>query len=164
VSEVHVKGLAELQQFLDQVPPKIEANIMRGALRAGMNVVKPVAKANIHSVSGQLAAGLAVGTQHKGSVVIGRLVARGKHAFIARWVEFGTAAHLIKARFGRSLNLGGVFAKSARHPGAAPHPFLRPALDTQAQAAVIAAGEYIKDRLSTKHGLDTSHVMIEGDQ
>ena len=41
---------------------------------------------------------------------------------------------------------------------------MRPALDSQATRAVVAAGEYIKRRLATKHGLDTSGVMIEGDE
>jgi hypothetical protein len=41
---------------------------------------------------------------------------------------------------------------------------MRPALDAQASAAVVAAAEYMKDRLATKHGLDTSDVVIEGDE
>jgi HK97 gp10 family phage protein len=162
--EVHVKGLKDLQKFLDQLTPKMEANIMRGALRAGMNVVKPVAAANIHPVSGLLAAGLKIFTRIRGGVVSASLRATGKHAFVARWVEFGTRAHDIVAKLGGSLFFGGVFTKVVNHPGARPKPFMRPALDGQAQAAVIAAGNYIKDRLAKKEGLDTSHVMVEGDE
>ncbi len=162
--DVHVRGLAELQKFLDQLPAKIEANVMRGALRAGMNVVKPAAQSGVHSVSGELAKGLRVGTKRKGGVVISYLRARGPHGFVARWVEYGTAAHPIVSRGGHSLAFGGRFVKSVLHPGAKPKPFMRPALDTQAQAAVIAAGEYTKNRLATKEGLDTSHVTIQGDE
>lgn len=195
MSEVHVKGLAELQKLLDELPAKIEKNIMRGALRAGANVVKAQAQANIHSVSGELARSLRVSTNAKGGKVIAKVVA-GK-GFGAKgtppknlplWVEYGTKAHLISvkdkpSRMTRrglkdfairtinkmiargSLVIGGnLVGPMVKHPGAAPNPFMRPALDTQAQAAVIAAGEYIKARLATQHGLDTADVMLEGDE
>lgn len=160
----NVKGLSDLQKFLDTLAPKVEANIMRGALRAGMTVVKPIAQANVHSVSGELAAGLKVGTRRRGSSVIAYLKATGPHRSIAHLVEFGTRAHLIAARARGWLEFGGLFAKSVQHPGAEPKPFLRPALDGQAQAAVIAAGVYIRDRLATKEGLDTAGIAIEGDE
>lgn len=162
--ETHVKGLSDLQTFMDQLAPKIEANVMRGALRAGMDVVKPIAQGNIHSVSGELAKGLKIGTRRKGSVVMAYLKTTGAHAFVAKWVEFGTRAHNIAAKAARSLSFGGIFAKSVAHPGAKPRPFMRPALDGQANAAVVAAAEYIKNRLATKEGLDTSAVLIEGDE
>jgi len=47
------------------------------------------------------------------------------------------------------------------HPGVMPKPFMRPALDAQSGAAVLAVGEYIKKRLATKNGLDTSEINIE---
>lgn len=157
----HVKGLADLQKFLDQLTPKLERNVMRGALRTGMNTVKPVAKANIRSVSGLLAKGLKVSTKAKGGAVTASLKATGKHRWLARFVEFGTAAHKIAARKVPALWFGGWFVKSVNHPGAKPHPFMRPALDSQAQNATVATGNYIKARLATKHGLDTADVTIE---
>ena len=162
--EIHVRGLQELQKFLDELTPKIERNVMRGSLRAGMNVVKPVAQADIHSVSGLLAAGLKVGTRARGGRVTASLKATGKHAYLAKWVEFGTSAHNIAAKRGGWLSFMNVFRKEIAHPGAKRRPFMRPALDGQAQNAVIAAAEYMKKRLATKEGLDTSHIMIEGDE
>lgn len=163
-NETHVKGLAELQKFMDQLPPKLEANVMRGALRAGMNQVLPVAKAGVHSVSGELAKGLKVGTRLRGHTVTASIKAKGKHGPVAHLVEFGTAAHLIAAKArGGALAFLGVFREFIRHPGARPKPFMRPALDGQAQNAVIASAEYMKKRLATKEGLDTSAVLIEGD-
>ena len=189
-SETHVKGLAELQKFLDQLAPKIERNVVRGALRAGMNVVKPVAQANVRSVSGLLASGLKVGTRARGGTVRARLRASGEHDYIAVMVEYGTRAHFISVqesekpinlrasvRQGRLvrasmttinrnvLMIGANFVgPTVHHPGAKPHPFMRPALDGQAQNAVVAAAEYMKKRLATKESLDTSHVTIEGDE
>ncbi len=168
---VHVTGLSQLQAFLDQLPVKIQKNVMRGALRAGMNVVKPVAQSDIHSISGALAKSLYVSTRTKGSTVTATLSAGrgfGKKGTPARnlplWVEFGTAAHNVAAKAGKSLAFLNVFRKDIHHPGARPKPFMRPALDQQAQPAVIAAAEYIKARLATKEGLDTSAVLIEGDE
>lgn len=162
MADVHVTGLRELNDFLDQLAPKLAKNVLRGSLRAGMNTIKPVAQQNVHSVSGELAKGLKVGTKARGGTVTASLKATGPHGWLARFVEFGTAAHNISAKTG-AMFFGGRFVKSVAHPGAKPHPFLRPALDQQAQTAVIAAAEYMKNRLASKHGLDTADVTIEGD-
>lgn len=160
-TEVHVKGLAELQQFLDQLPAKLEKNVMRGGLRAGMKVVLPQARQNIHSVSGELAAGLKISTRARSGFVIASLKSGGPHGFVARFVEYGTAAHFIAAGPGGGLRMpNNQVVAGVMHPGAAPRPFMRPALDSQASAAVVATGEYVKQRLSTKEGLDATDVEI----
>ena len=92
------------------------------------------------------------------------LKATGAHAHVAPWVEYGTKPHTITAKPGKALAIGGMYVHAVDHPGARPHPFMRPALDSQAQPAVIAAAEYMKARLATKHGLDTAHIRIEGDE
>lgn len=162
---VNVKGLEELQKFLDQVAPNVEANIMRGALRAGMSVVKPVAQNNVHSVSGELAKGLRIGTRNRGGVVTSNLRATGPHGPVAHLVEFGTRPHNISAKVkGGWLSFMNIFRKIVAHPGTKPKPFMRPALDSMATEAVIASAEYVKKRLATKQGFETSHIMIEGDR
>lgn len=160
---VHVKGLVELNKFLQTLPVKVEKNALRGALRAGMNVVKPVAQERARKASGEYARGLTVGTRSKGGRVTASLKPKGKHAFLGPFIEFGTRAHIIAAKTG-FLFFGGFFAKAVAHPGTKPHPHLRPALDSQAQNALIAAGEYLKKRLATKEGIDTSDIRVEGDE
>lgn len=164
--EINVTGLKELAQFLDELPAKIQKNIMRGALRAGMKVVQEEAKstAAFADKTGQLRAGLKIGTKSKGGAVTASLSAKGKHGYIARFIEYGVKTHTIKAKNGGALAFGGGVFQSVDHPGISPHPFLRPALDGQAQNAVIATAEYMKDRLATKHGLDTADILIEGDE
>lgn len=164
MAEVHVKGLKALNDLLQSLPVKIEKNVLRGALRAGMNTVKPVAQSNVHNVSGLLAKGLKVGTRARGGTVTANLKATGPHGYIAKFVEFGTRAHEIKPRRAKSLYVAGHFGMSVQHPGARPKPFMRPALDATASAAVVAAGEYMKKRLATKEGLDTAHITVEGDE
>jgi len=196
-TETHVKGLAELQKFMDQLAPKVERNVMRGALRAGANVIAKQARLNVHGVSGELVSTIRVGSRVVGSTVIGKVVAGGKRVgvftrlgFYAAMVEFGTKAHFISVQDSQkpinkslsdkrrklvlasmttinrmALRIANRFVgPTVFHPGAKPHPFMRPALDGQAQNAVVAAAEYMKKRLATKESLDTSHVTIEGDE
>lgn len=182
MAELHVKGLAALQRMLDELPPKLEGNIMRGALRAGMKIVKPVAASNVRSVSGELAAGLKISTRRRRGRVTASLKTKGDHGFVGRMVEFGTKAHFISVQASERginrrtgqivsmrtvnrnvLRIGANFVgPTVHHPGARPRPFLRPALDGQAGAAIVEMAEYIKRRL-TKEGLDTSEIMIIGE-
>ena len=164
MSDVHVKGLSDLQKFLDELPKKLQNNVMRGALRAGMKPIQDDAKAGVAVVSGLLRKGLKISTRVNGGTVTASLKATGKHAYIAKFVEFGTAAHRINAKDGGALSFGGNAVQHVDHPGAKAHAFMRPALDARAQDAVIAAAEYMKERLSTQGGLDTSGVTIEGDE
>lgn len=140
MSEVHVKGLAELQKILDTFPVKVEKNIMRGALRAGAKVVQQEAKLNARVLSGEMQRGIKIGTNVRRGVVIASVKAKGPHGPLAHLHEFGTKR--------------GVLSR----------PFMRPALDSQAQAAVVASGNYIKARLANKFGLDASYIMVEGDE
>jgi len=183
VSElIHVKGLSDLQKLLDGLPAKIEQNVLRGALRAGAAVVLDKAKAdcpvgvpNSENVrlyggyEGALRDSIRLSVRAKGGTVTASIKAGGKSkktkadVFYAHIVEYGAAAHLIKPQKGGWLSFLGIFAKSVQHPGIAPKPFLRGALDSRATAAVVAAAEYMKKRLATKQGLDTSDITIEAD-
>lgn len=180
---VHVKGLAELQQLMDQLPAKIEANVMRGAMRAGARVVLAEARQQVPVQDGDLRDSLRVGTRSRGGTVTASV--KTGH-YTARWVEFGTAFHLIKVRpedrpsrttrrgekkyslktINKMINRGSLaigkqfVGPVVSHPGAQAKPYLRPALDSQAQSALLAIGEYIKKRLATKHGVDTGDVVL----
>jgi HK97 gp10 family phage protein len=159
MSDVNIKGLAALQAALDSLPAKIEANIMRGALRAGAKVLATEAKGNIQSHSGKLAGSIRVSVALRRGTVKAAVKAGGRgkgkaSAFYAHMVEGGTQAHLITAPPGSALNVGGTLVRSVQHPGARAKPYLRPALDSRAMDAVEAAREYIRTRLASKHGID----------
>jgi bacteriophage HK97-gp10 putative tail-component len=167
--DIHVKGLSELQQFLDTLAPKIERNVLRGALRAGaVKELLPETQANLLAAgavkTGALIAGLKVKTRARGGRVEATVTATGPHAFIAKWIEFGVKAHNIPAKAGGWLFFNGIFARSVWHPGFKARGFMRRALDHSGGAAVIAAAEYMKQRLVTKAGLDTSDVTIALDE
>lgn len=185
--DTRVKGLSELQRFLDQLPVKLERNIMRGALRAGAKPILLDAKGRIHSVSGELAASLRISTRARGRTVTARIISSGTPTQPNKpiWVEYGTRPHLIgvdkserpminsqpwtkAGKFVRAsmttvnrmvMKIGARFVSGVRHPGARPKPFMRPAMDTQSGASVVAAGVYIRSRL-TKEGLNASRIEI----
>ena len=137
--------MKELYDALEQLPVKLEKNVLRGAIRAG---AKPVAdearrKAPVlkdfdpRRIFGELAKSvreMATGVKNgivKGGVVAGgkSTVGRGKDKveadpFYAHMVEYGTV----------------------KMP---PQPFMRPAIDTRTQAAIDATAQYIRERLAS---------------
>jgi len=179
---IRVTGLSELQKFMDTLAPKLEANVMRGALRSGSKLIMEQAKANVPvgatasenarlygGYAGALRDSIRLGTRIKGHWVAARVIVGGKtkggaDVWYAHIIEYtGAKPHSITAKDRKGLSIGGLFFQSVQHPGMKARPFLRPALDHRAQPAVIAAAEYLKRRLATKEGLDTSEVRIEGD-
>jgi HK97 gp10 family phage protein len=180
----NIKGGAEMQRFLDTLPAKVERNIMRSALRAGAKPIAAAAKANVPVLDGDLRDSIRISTSAKGGTVTASVKAGSKKAWYWRFVEFGTAAHLISVpesektintrkgvHFGKAvsmttinrlvLKIGNFFVgPTVMHPGAKAKPFMRPALDSQANAALIATGEQVRKRL-TKEGLNASPIEVE---
>lgn len=176
---LNVKGLKELDDVLATLPVKIQRNVMRGGMRAGANVIKNEAKdrAPVSPPSGEgkrlyghymgaLRDSIKVSTSSRRGVIRAFIRAGGKNkktgadVFYAHMVEFGTAAHKI----GGKLKIFGRVISGVDHPGAPARPFLRPAMDAKFGEAVVAMAQYIKLRLSTKHGIDTSDINLEGEE
>lgn len=166
MAEFHVDGLAELEQFLDKLPKNIIEKVMRGGLRAGQVVILrdakdrcPVEEPSDYArkwgaYPGALRDSLRVGTPRvtADGNVVSRLTAGNKKAFYARWVEFGTKPHMIRARNGGALAIGGGAYKSVQHPGARPYPFFRTAVDLQSHAATQRVAEYLAGRVTKEIG------------
>lgn len=148
MSELNVKGLAELDKLLKELPAKVEGNIMRGAMRAGAKVFEDRAKQMVPVKSGQLRDSIKVSTRSKRGRVSATVTAGGKKAFYAHMVEFGTARHFIKPKSRKSLFFAGMAKEVVDHPGATAKPFMRPALDGGQAEAVNAAADYIRKRLA----------------
>jgi len=144
---VKITGLAELQKSLAALPARIEANVVRGALKAGAQVMVEEAKRQVPVRSGQLRDSIHVSsriTKRTGKVT-GNVVARARHAHL---VEFGTAAHWIKPKSRKSLFVAGLLRAVVSHPGARPRPFMRPALDRGWQPAIDRFAEYADKRVA----------------
>lgn len=179
---MNIKGLSDLDALLKQLPEKLERNVMRSALRAGAKHMAekvksniPVAKPNEVNVDkyggyeGALRDSVRIGTRSKRGVVTAYVRAggnsKGKSAdtYYAQWVEYGTTRHNIDSKHGY-LKINGRRVKApVSHPGAKPHPFMRPAVDSESENSVVVIGNTVKERLSTKHGLDTADIQV-GDE
>lgn len=182
MAEVKIKGLKELYDALQTLPVKLEQNVMRGALRAGAKVFEseikqtvPVAPPNEKNKrlyggrEGLLRDSVRVSVRVRRGQVTAIVKAGGKakgggDAYYARFVEFGTAAHYIRAKSAKGLTLNGAVFRGVMHPGARPKPFMRPAFDTQHVRAVEAAREYIRGRLASKHGIQIPGPGNETDE
>jgi HK97 gp10 family phage protein len=169
---IRIRGGKELGQFLQSLPLKIEKNIMRAALRAGAGVIAKEAKKNVPIKYGKLKKSIRTGSNAKKGHVEAYLLAGGrsskagkdKSAFYATFVEFGTAAHIIKGKDGGMLRFVAKDGKTIKtpqvsHPGAVAKPYMRPALDSKANEAVDAVAQKIRERL-TKEGIN--NVAPEG--
>ena len=184
MDDLYVGGLQELHKFLQTLPVKVETNIMRGALRAGAKVIEARAKAEApvgepskegrikyNLYRGALRDSVRVTTQRRGRWVRARVRAGGRNrktgadVWYAHLVEFtGTKKHRIKTRNANGLSIGGkgVFFKYVDHPGMPKNPFMRRAFDAESRNAIKVTANYIKRRLSTKHGLNSPDILSIG--
>ncbi len=168
--EFQIQGLDELKRQLDTLPAKIEGNVMRGALRAGVNVLKKEAEAHVPVKTGALRKSIRISFARKSQQygwLRAHLKAGNKDAWYAHLIEYGTASYYsgtgstvagpydIRASKGKSLFFAGLFSQAITHPGIRPQPFMRPALDKAAAPALDAVAHYIRNRLPrelAKHG------------
>lgn len=170
-----VRGRAEISAFIASLPDQLKDKVLRGAARAGANVIAKEAKATV--ISKEVESAIKVATATEDGRIIGKVQVKGRGAYIAPWLEYGTDPHFVAVadsqRNGLSvrkvneqtgdheaLKINGAFVTgTVFHPGARPHPFLRPALDIKEADALQAAQRYISTRI-TKAGVTGSD---EGD-
>lgn len=168
--DIQIRGAAELQRALTELPAKLEKNILRGALRAGAKVLEQEAKALTPVDDGKLRASVRVSAGAKKNGVVYAHVKAGDRkkggAWYAALVEFGTRPHIIRAdraKGGRAaarsirtannyikrgfLKIGEAFVSAVRHPGSRPAKFMSGAVDNKSRAAVDAIAAYIRTRL-----------------
>lgn len=150
--EFQIKGGKELDALLQQLPVEVETKILRNGLAAGAAVIRDEARALVHRRSGKLAAAIKTSrnTSKAGGYVVAKVKLKGPHSFLGNFLEYGVAAHKIWVGGGKdSLVINGVpIGKQVWHPGFGPMPFMRPALDGKAEAAVQAVGDYLTRYLS----------------
>jgi len=141
--EFEVQGLKELYATMNELPVKVEKNIMRGMIRAAAKPIYEEARRRApvlqsldpRRVFGALAKSIHIrSVQVKNGNVVGGVAAggtakvgRGKNkveadAFYARFVEYGTVKTPAQA-------------------------FMRPAIDTKTPEAIAAGAEYAKERV-----------------
>jgi HK97 gp10 family phage protein len=148
MSEIEVTGLAGLQALLDELPARIESNVVRGGLRSAAKVVEMEAKRLCPvGKTGDLRDSIRVTLRSKHGHISATVKAGNAKAFYAHMVEFGTARHWIKPKNRKSLFVAGLLREAVDHPGAKKEPFMRPAIDGKADEAIDAMAAYLRDRI-----------------
>lgn len=143
-----ITGLAEINKILQELPVKVEVQIIRGMLRAATKPIEARAKQLVPIVSADLLNSIKVSTRSRNGAVTATLRAGDKKAFYAHIVEYGSVAHVIKPKKNKkTLLVAGVPVLSVNHPGSKKTPFMRPAMDETQQEAVQAALDYAKKRI-----------------
>lgn len=166
--EVNINGLKELDASLKLLPEKMQRNVLRAALRAGSKEIADEAKRLAPVKSGRLRDSIRVTSRIKYGQPTAKVVAGGrskdkkKSAWYAHFIEFGTAAHIVRAKTAKALAFGNTRVFEVQHPGGQKKPFLRPAADTKARAALGRFAEYVRGRL-TKEGLEIPDPEPETD-
>jgi len=164
VTETRIEGLADLHKLLQELPAKVEGNVMRGALRAALAEVLMEAQNEVPVDDGVLINSLRIrfrSRSQKHGVVRMHLTAGDRKAWYAGLIEFGTG-QFYAGRGGRSkrkayeikprkregaLFFGGTVRASVTHPGIRPNPFMRRSFDQAQGRALDTMKRYIATRL-----------------
>lgn len=119
-SSVKVTGLRELNDVLSKLAPNVQKRVAGNAIRAGARLVATDAKRRVPVDTGQLKRSIVVRAAKGVRTGVGAVVAILRpRSRIAHLIEFGTSK-------------------------TAAQPFLRPALDSQAQPAIRKVGEILR--------------------
>ena len=142
-----VTGRAELDRYFDQLASKAQTALVLPALEAGAEVIKVAAQENLERSgaiqTGKLRDGIVVEAEVKNGKATVAVECTGEHAFVAHWIEYGTAAHVIAPEVKKALTVNGMLFNNVKHHGAKAKPFLRPALDAHGGEAVQAMADAV---------------------
>lgn len=164
MADLKITGLDALRLTLAGVPDKLVKGALRSGLRQGANLIRNQAKANFgtaggpNELTGALKASIRT-TACRGTptrvvfnVVAGQLTAAqtkkfGPNSpFYALWVEKGH----INRKMGAALRGSKESVKAARaasESNTPAHPYMRPALESEAQAAIDMVVQVVSDRI-----------------
>ena len=159
---VDLSGLKELEKALDEVGKAVGEKVLRGALRDAAKPMLEAAKAKAPAAEqaywaekgrrvapGRLKEAIRIRTKiNRGkntawAFVGTRATGKYKDVYYARFAEFGTKPHYL----GKGAKRRSGSTRGRMHPGARPHPFLRPALDENEAAFYNLFKQRIQHRL-----------------
>jgi HK97 gp10 family phage protein len=148
-SSVQIKGLAELNRALAELPPRVARNVLRGSVAAGAAVIRDEARVQAPRYEGQVAA------KHPPPGTLKRAIysaqARRLSSLLQQVYQVGVIsgkrAKVGKAKSGKSKDAYywrfvefGTVKMAAR-------PFLRPAFEAKKMQAVEAIRAYMAERI-----------------
>lgn len=157
---VQIMGLTKLRDNLQKIGRIAEHEAAIAMTRSGANLFKKAAQEKVPVKSGTLKKSISVKQISKGPHILYVVTTRkkladkyrGRHAHL---VEFGTRMHYEPRSSKRSgkkkkvmfIKESGEFFWNVIHPGAKPHPFMRPAFDENAGKAIDRMAKLYNRRL-----------------
>lgn len=155
----YVIGLDEFEGKIRRLAAKLDDQAIDEVLFDAGTIILEDAAGRIDDLTGNLRESGYVATQSKDNYTAGKRRNKKKPApkrtaiirFAAKHahlVEFGTAAHRIKARRRKAMKTTqSQFAHAADHPGATAKPFLRPAYDAKQDDTVRAMAKGLEKKV-----------------
>lgn len=132
---IKLEGFDDLKKRLDSFPSALRKKYMRNGMRALVAEMRKGARRRVPSRTGALRRSMGISTRLlpdgavQGKVFTGAAIGAGKlkgsDAWYGHLVERGTRPHVIRARSGRGLSVGGKVFKEVRHPGIRGRYFIR---------------------------------------
>jgi len=159
---VKLEGIPELKKALEKALLKHSVNDVRKSLKRGAEVIISAAKANVTiDDGGRLRNSIKIlpkwSADPMGVYIAPKIIRRftaktsqkrkDANPFYAHWWEYGTDAH--------DLSYQGKFVSEKKgtrgqHPGTKPNPYMRPAYDSNKQAALNIMMEDITKLIESK--------------
>jgi len=157
---VQIMGLTKLRDNLKKIGKIAEHEAAIAMTRSGANLFEEAAKEEVPVKTGTLKESISVKQISKGPHILYVVTTRkklkdkyrGRHAHL---VEFGTRMHYEPRSSKRSgkkkkvmfIKKSGEFFWNVIHPGAKPHPFMRPAFEENVAKAIDKMGKLYNRRL-----------------
>lgn len=143
---VQISGLKELNAKLKKMASRDANRITRRGISKMAQIIRKEMRAQAPRETGDLRKNIAYKIFRDSRGCFRGKVGPRPKAFYARFIEFGTAAHMIprkdtKGRPQKKLKIGNRVLTSVTHPGIRPKPFLRPAFEASKRRAVDEAGK-----------------------
>lgn len=165
--EFELKGFSDLQKRLQELPGKLQRKVMAGAVKEASGVIKQAAQANAPIAAENIyrkaihKTGKKAGQHYKAKLAPGTLKRsigiRQKRKGVSQGQVVFQIGPSKKAFYGQFVEKGHVLRKKIKGPiiGHVPaYPFLRPAIEQNAERAV----EVMRQRIA--EGLD--RIVAEG--
>ena len=139
---LEITGVAETAAALRALPDKIQNRCMKKALQAGAQITLNAAISKVPRKTGKTAACISVQTTGSGHKLLVSVMCDQEWPFVGRFLEGGTLNHFgmfggrilaAKDKYNRKKRL---FTSGRTEQRMAPHPWMRPAFEITANAAM----------------------------
>lgn len=141
---VKIEGLKELNAKLKSLATKEANRITRRGIAKMAQVIRKEMRQRAPKDTGFLRKNLAYKIKRESRGGYSATVGPKPLAFYARFLEFGSAEHIIpnlNSRSRKPIAIGNRVFSSVDHPGTSPRPFLRPAFEAKKREAVDECGK-----------------------